>query len=69
MNEDEELGVFMSRKVNTLAALFYQSQNRVFSPKLDFKNSSHPEETGCWNKAIIAYSFINEDSDFLKYQV
>ncbi|MBL4664290.1 MAG: hypothetical protein JKY22_12235 [Flavobacteriaceae bacterium] len=69
MNEDDELGVFFAQKINVLAALFYQSQNRVFNPKIDFKNSSHPEEIGCWNKAIIAHSFINEDTGLLKHQV
>lgn len=69
MDEDSELGFMLERRINTLAALLYQSQNRIFDPKIDFKNSRHPEERGCWNKAIIAHSFINDDSELLEHQV
>ncbi len=65
----DELGIMMERKINTLAALLYQSNGRVFSPDNNFRESNHPEEYGCWNKAIIAYSYINNDSWFLEYQV
>jgi len=65
----DELNTIMSDRLNTLAALFYQSNGRIFDPKIDFKNSKHPEEYGCWNKAIIAYSFINKDPALLKHQV
>lgn len=64
-----EIGFIFERRINTLAALFYQSEGRVFDPKIDFKNSNHPEERGCWNKAIIAHSFINDDSELLEHQV
>jgi hypothetical protein len=69
MSEDDELGFFLSKKINTLAALLYQSNGREFRPDIDFQESSHPEEYGCWNKAVIAYSFINEDPSLLKHQV
>jgi|GEM_PF-4885731 len=64
-----KLGFLLEKRINTLAALFYQSNGRVFSPELDFKNSSHPEEYGCWNKAVIAHSFINSDTELLEHQV
>lgn len=63
-----ELNTIMTRRVNTLAALFYQNNGRIFDPKIDFKNSSHPEERNCWNKAIIAHSFINNDPELLEHQ-
>ena len=66
--EDNELGFFMEGKINTLAATFYQMDGRIFDPKIDFKNSSHPEERACWNKAIVAHAFINKDSGLLKFQ-
>ena len=47
MNEDDELNIFMEEKINILAALFYQMNGRVFSPEIDFRNSSHPEERRC----------------------
>ena len=65
----DELGVLMERKINTLAALFYQSNGREFLPKHNFREANHPEEYGCWNKAVIAYSFINNDPEFLEHQV
>jgi len=65
----EKLGFMFTNRINHLAALFYQSQGRKFDPEIDFKNSTHPEEKGCWNKAIIAHAFINDDNDLLKYQV
>jgi hypothetical protein len=66
---NDELNLFMTKRINTLAALFYKSQGRVLDYEIDFKNSTHPEEQGCWNKSIIAHSFINNDSDLLKHQV
>ena len=67
--EDDELCFLMVRNINTLAAAFYESNGRVFDPNIDFKNSNHPEEKGCWNKSIIAHSFINKDPGLLKFQV
>jgi len=67
--DDEELGFLMSNQINTLAALFYQSDGRIFDPTIDFRGSNHPEEKGCWNKSIIAHSFINNDQELLKFQV
>jgi len=68
-DEEEELGFLMNRQINNLAAAFYQSDGRQFLPELDFKNSSHSEERGCWNKSIIAHAFINNDTELLKHQV
>lgn len=67
--EDNELGVLLKAELNTLAALFYQSDGRMFFAELDFSSSQHGEEVGCWNKACIAYSVINSDSWFLQFQV
>ena len=67
--KQEDLPTIFRMQINALAALFYQSDGRVFAPDIDFRNSTHPEEVGCWNKAIIAHSFINKDYDLLKYQV
>jgi len=68
MNENE-IGFIFRKRINHLAALFYQSQGREFDPEIDFKNSTHPEERGCWNKAVIAHAFINDDNDLLEHQV
>lgn len=68
-DEEDELGVVMSRNINHLAALFYQSNGRIFAPDIDFQNSTHPEERGCWNKACIAFAFIEKDDWFLTHQV
>lgn len=65
----EDLGFIMATKINTLAALFYRSDGRKFDQAIDFRNSPHPQEQGCWNKAIIAHSFINNDSGLLEFQV
>ena len=65
----EELGFFMESQINRLAALFYQSNGRIFDPEIDFKGSTHPEERGCWNQSVIAHAFINKDNGLLKYQV
>ena len=68
--EDEsELNFLMAGRINRLAALFYQSNGRVFDAEIDFRNASHPEERGCWNKAIIAFSFVNNDTTLLRHQV
>ena len=64
----KELGFIMEKQIRHLAALFYQSDCRKFLPDLDFKNSCHPEEIGCWNKAIIAYSVLNNDEGLLNHQ-
>jgi len=69
IEDEEELGFFMRRQINVLAATFYQSNGRIFDPEIDFAGSNHPEEKGCWNKSIIAHAFINKDPDLLKYQV
>lgn len=67
--EDNELGVLLKAELNMLAALFYQSDGRVLLPELDFSSSLHAEESGCWNKACIAYSVINNDNWYLQFQV
>jgi hypothetical protein len=69
IEDTEELGFLMDGQLRKLAALFYQSDGRIYDPMMDFKNSTHGEERGCWNKAVIAYAFINKDADLLKYQV
>jgi hypothetical protein len=69
MSEDNELGFIFRKQIIILAALFYQSDGRVFDPTIDFENSNHPEESRCWNKAIIAYSFIQKDNSLLEHQV
>ena len=66
---DEELPYVFEKQINMLAALLYQSNGRRFAPDIDFKNSTHPEERACWNQSIIAHSFINKDSDLLRFQV
>jgi len=68
-NETEELGFLFKRKINTLAALFYRSEGRKFMSDYDFSCARHPKERGCWNKAIIAYAFINDNSGLLEHQV
>jgi hypothetical protein len=65
----EDLGFIFIKKINTLAALFYRSDGKKFDPTIDFRNSNHPEEQGCWNKAIIAYAVIGNDSGLLEFQV
>ena len=67
-SSDEGLGFILSAEINALAAMFYEMSGREFLPELDFKNSTHPEEFGCWNKAIVAFAYINKDNDLLKYQ-
>ena len=68
-SEEDELGHLMRREINNLAAAFYQSDGRQLRLDINFWESRHPEERGCWNKSIIAHAFINKDTDLLKYQV
>ncbi len=68
MNEDEELSSILEKKINRLAATFYQMNGRKFLPDLDFRNSSHPEEYGCWNRALVSYAWHNEDDWYLQFQ-
>ena len=65
---DDELGAAMAVKINTLAALFYSMGVTGFSPEIDFRNSSNPDEKLCWNMSIGAHAFINGDPRLLKYQ-
>ena len=68
--EDQvELGVLLRLSINNLAALFYQSNGRIYDPDINFSGSSHPEEVGCWNKALVAYAHIQEDDWYLQFQV
>jgi len=66
---DDELGLFMCMKLNALAATFYKMMGKNAGDDFDFSASTHPEEFGCWNMAVVAYSFVEEDEEFLKYQV
>lgn len=68
-DEEKELGILLEMDVNRLAATFYHMNGRVFDPKINFRESFHPEEKGCWNKAIAAYAFINKDDFYLQFQV
>ena len=68
-DEDNEMGFVLEMQVNDLAAKFYMAQGRVYDPDLKFKESSYPEEVGCWNKACIAYCHIQEDPWFMQFQV
>ena len=67
--EDNELGILFADRINTLAALFYQANGRIFDSGINFRKSKHPEEYGCWNMAVIAFSFINNDPTLLRHQV
>jgi len=64
----EELNFLFKERINTLAGLFYQNMNKNAGEGFDFSASTHPEERACWNNAVIAFSYINEDPDLLKYQ-
>jgi len=65
----DELGFIFYSEINRLAATFYQMNGRKFMPDHEFSASTHPEEVDCWNKAIIAFAYINKDNDLIKYQV
>ena len=66
---EEELNTLMKCEINTLAANFYKMSGREFLPDLDFSKSVHPEEYGNWNKALVAFAFIQKDEWFLQFQV
>ena len=59
----------MKAEVNTLAANFYQMGGRKFMGDLDFSKSTHPEEYGVWNQALVAFAFIKKEDWFLTFQV
>ena len=66
---DDELGCFMKMKLNALAANFYKMMGKDAGDGFDFSESTHPEEFGCWNMAVVAYAFVEEDDSYLAYQV
>lgn len=66
---EEELNAIMRMEINALAATFYQMSGRIFMPDFDFSKATHPEETGCWNKACVAFAHIQKDKWFLQFQV
>jgi len=64
----KNMGVIMKIKINQLATMFYQ-MNGYTSPKgFDFQRATHPHEKGCWNQAVVAWSFLKEDAAFAKHQ-
>jgi len=64
----EEMPFILKKEVNTLAANFYQMAGRKFMSELDFSASTHPEEYGLWNQALVAFALIKKDDWFLKFQ-
>lgn len=64
-----ELPLMMKIQVNGLAQLFYKMQGKVVEDMYDFSKATHPEEYGLWNQALVAYAYINNDSELLKHQV
>ena len=69
MNEDDELGFIFKMEINQLASSFYIMMGKSAGDNFDFSASTHPEEFGCWNMAVVAYAFIRKDNDLLKHQV
>jgi hypothetical protein len=69
MADPEELAFFLKTRINNLAGLFYRCQGYEVTTGYDFSASDHMAELRCWNQAVIAYTFINNDHDLLEYQV
>ena len=70
MDEEEgELGYIMYCQINGLAAHLYQARGRVYCDKLNFRDSTHPEEQHMWNLAVISYAYFNNDNWYLQFQV
>ena len=67
--EKDELNTMMKSEINTLSANFYKMAGRKFMPDFDFSASTHPEEYGLWNQALVAFAFIKKDEWFLQFQV
>jgi hypothetical protein len=63
-----ELNFLMKAKINGLASNFYLMEGKNAGANFDFSASTHPEEYACWNKAIVAFAYINKDNGILKYQ-
>lgn len=63
------MNIAFKNKINNLAALFYKLRGYKLMTGYDFSKANHPDEKLCWNQAIIAHAFFNNDNDALKYQI
>lgn len=59
----------IKRKINSLAKLFYDSMGYEVKEGYDFSGATHPQEKGLWNQALIAWCFIKQETELLKYQL
>lgn len=56
-------------KLNTLARILYSLDGYRRGKDFDFSTAFHPQEKGCWNKAVVAYSFLQKKPEALEWQV